>query len=126
MKTKLKPPGTKLLKLEYDTLVSTYAFNFKLWHYTVASLAAAAPPFATSTAAATAAAAAATAAAANAAAIAPAKYDLLRLHYSNDNAAADAADATRDKHDDSMHDRHDADDNNDDDDNMVRPSLCAS
>ena len=32
MKSELKPPGTKLLKLKYDVLLSTSAFKYKLRH----------------------------------------------------------------------------------------------
>ena len=35
MKPKLKPPGTKRLKLKCDILLSTSAFNFNLRRYTV-------------------------------------------------------------------------------------------
>jgi hypothetical protein len=34
MKPKLKPPGTKRLKLQYDGLLSSFAFNFNLRRYT--------------------------------------------------------------------------------------------
>jgi hypothetical protein len=33
MKLKLKPPGTKRLKLKFDILLSTYAFKFNLRRY---------------------------------------------------------------------------------------------
>ena len=33
MKPKLKPPGTKRLKLKCDILLSTFAFNFDLRRY---------------------------------------------------------------------------------------------
>jgi hypothetical protein len=33
MKPKLKPPGTKRLKVEYDGLLSNFAFNFNFRHY---------------------------------------------------------------------------------------------
>ena len=33
MKPRLKPPGTKRSKLEYDGLLSTRAFEFKLRHF---------------------------------------------------------------------------------------------
>ena len=33
MKSKLKAPGTKLLKLKYDNLLSNFAFNFNLRRY---------------------------------------------------------------------------------------------
>jgi len=36
MKPKLKPPGTKCLKLEYDGLLSNFGFKFNLRRYTVA------------------------------------------------------------------------------------------
>jgi hypothetical protein len=35
MKPKLKPPGTKRLKLEYDGLLSNFGFKFNLRRYTV-------------------------------------------------------------------------------------------
>jgi hypothetical protein len=35
MKAELKPPGTKLLKLKYDILLSTSAFKFNLRRYSV-------------------------------------------------------------------------------------------
>ena len=35
MKSKLKAPGTKRLKLKYDNLLSRFAFNFNLRHYTM-------------------------------------------------------------------------------------------
>ena len=38
MKPKLKPPGTKRLKLEYDGLLSNFAFKFNLRRYTMAEL----------------------------------------------------------------------------------------
>jgi hypothetical protein len=34
IKPKLKPPGTKRLKLNYDEPLSTFAFDFKLRRYT--------------------------------------------------------------------------------------------
>jgi hypothetical protein len=34
MKSKLKPPGTKRLKLKCDTLLSSFAFKFNLRRYT--------------------------------------------------------------------------------------------
>jgi len=37
IKPKLKPPGTKLLKPEYDGLLSKFGFNFNLRRYTQAS-----------------------------------------------------------------------------------------
>jgi len=36
IKTKLKPPGTKLLKLNCDLLLSTFAFKLNLCRYTMA------------------------------------------------------------------------------------------
>jgi len=36
MKPKLKPPGTKRLKLEYDGLLSNFGFKFKLRRHTSA------------------------------------------------------------------------------------------
>jgi hypothetical protein len=36
MKPKLKPPGTKRLKLNRDTLLSTSAFKFNLRRYSLA------------------------------------------------------------------------------------------
>ena len=33
MKSKLKAPGTKRLKLRYDNMLSTFAFNDNLCHY---------------------------------------------------------------------------------------------
>jgi len=33
MKSKLKPPGTKRLKLKYDNVISSFAFNFNLRRY---------------------------------------------------------------------------------------------
>jgi len=36
MKSNLKPPGTKRLKLNCDILLSTSAFKFNLRHYTLA------------------------------------------------------------------------------------------
>jgi len=33
IKPKLKPPGTKRLKLKYDELLSTFAFKFNLRRY---------------------------------------------------------------------------------------------
>jgi len=33
MKTKLKPPGIKRLKLEFDGLLSSFAFKFNLRRY---------------------------------------------------------------------------------------------
>jgi len=33
MKPTSKPPGTKRLKVKYDTVLSTFAFNFKLRRY---------------------------------------------------------------------------------------------
>ena len=36
IKPKLKAPGTKRLKLEYDTLLLSFAFNFNLRRYTLA------------------------------------------------------------------------------------------
>jgi len=33
MKLKLKAPGTQRLKLKYDELLSSFAFNFNLSHY---------------------------------------------------------------------------------------------
>ena len=36
IKPKLKPPGTKRLKLKCDTMVSTAAFKFNLRRYTLA------------------------------------------------------------------------------------------
>jgi hypothetical protein len=38
MKPKFKPPGTKRLKLEYDGLLSSFAFKFNLRRYTMAEL----------------------------------------------------------------------------------------
>ena len=35
MKPKLKPPGTKRLKLKHDVLLSTFAFKFNLRRYTL-------------------------------------------------------------------------------------------
>ena len=35
MKSKLKAPGTKCLKLKYDNLLSSFAFKFNLRHYIV-------------------------------------------------------------------------------------------
>jgi len=35
MKPKLKAPGTKRLKLEYDELLSTFAFKSNLRHYSL-------------------------------------------------------------------------------------------
>ena len=40
MKPKLKPPGTKHLKLKFDILLSTSAFKFNLRRYTEAEAAA--------------------------------------------------------------------------------------
>jgi len=37
VKLKLKPPGTKRLKLKYDTLRSSFAFNFNLRRFKKAS-----------------------------------------------------------------------------------------
>jgi len=37
MKPKLKPPGTKRLKLQCDLLLSSYAFKFGLRRYTMAA-----------------------------------------------------------------------------------------
>ena len=37
IKPKLKPPGTKLLKPEHETLVSKFAFKFNLCRYTLVS-----------------------------------------------------------------------------------------
>jgi len=38
MKTKLKPPRTRHLKLKYDALLSGFAFKFNLRRYLVRSL----------------------------------------------------------------------------------------
>ena len=35
IKPTLKAPGTKRLKLKYDKLLSSFAFNFNLRHYTL-------------------------------------------------------------------------------------------
>ena len=35
IKPKLKPPGTKRLKLGYEELISNFAFKFNLRHYTM-------------------------------------------------------------------------------------------
>ena len=35
MKPKLKPPGSKLLELEYDGLLSNFGFKFNLRLYTM-------------------------------------------------------------------------------------------
>jgi len=35
IKSKSKSPGTKRLKLKHDNLVSSFAFNFNLGHYTL-------------------------------------------------------------------------------------------
>jgi len=37
MKPKLKPPGTKRLKLKYDELHSSFAFKFNLRRYSTAT-----------------------------------------------------------------------------------------
>ena len=40
IKPTLKPPGNKRLKLEYDELLSSFAFSFNLRRYTMAAAAA--------------------------------------------------------------------------------------